>query len=321
MGKRFLTTEQFVNKAIVIHGTKYEYNRVVYKRATEKVKIWCRTHGEFLVTPSNHLSRKSGCPECARNIYGKSKRDTARSTFVGDCNRIHNNKYGYSEVNYVTAHTKVAIHCPHHGTFEMQPYNHRQGQGCPECGLARRSILRTSNTSSFVARSRAAHGMKYVYDYVDYVKTKEKVQIVCREHGPFFQRPEQHLRGEGCPTCGQASWFAEQGGYTERMFSANPDMKSQSGLLYLIRFTDDNESFVKIGITKRTLTERFHWGYGAYQMETVRALNMPLYNAWKKEQQIITRFYTHRHIPSNTIGGWTECFDVVVVDDIIRVMN
>lgn len=48
MGKRFLTTERFVDKATAIHGTTYDYGGVIYVRAPEKVAVGCKTHGDFL---------------------------------------------------------------------------------------------------------------------------------------------------------------------------------------------------------------------------------------------------------------------------------
>ena len=47
MSKR-LTTEEFIEKARKIHGDKYDYSKVEYKSATEKVIIICPIHGEFL---------------------------------------------------------------------------------------------------------------------------------------------------------------------------------------------------------------------------------------------------------------------------------
>jgi hypothetical protein len=43
----------------------------------------------------------------------------------------------------------------------------------------------------------------YVYDYtkVVYTGTQKKVCIICKEHGEFWQTPNNHLNGQGCQKC------------------------------------------------------------------------------------------------------------------------
>lgn len=57
-----LSFEDFKERAIKIHGNKYIYNN--YKSMHAKIKIICPEHGEFTMTPSNHL-KGYGCPTCA----------------------------------------------------------------------------------------------------------------------------------------------------------------------------------------------------------------------------------------------------------------
>lgn len=56
-------TEEFIKKAITIHGNLYDYSEVDYKNNTTPVKIICKKHGEFLQRPGGHLIG-SGCPKC-----------------------------------------------------------------------------------------------------------------------------------------------------------------------------------------------------------------------------------------------------------------
>jgi len=58
-----MKTEKFIAKAREIHGDVFDYINTVYN--SSKVQVTCRKHGDFLVSPGNHLSRKSGCPKCA----------------------------------------------------------------------------------------------------------------------------------------------------------------------------------------------------------------------------------------------------------------
>jgi len=45
----------------------------------------------------------------------------------------------------------------------------------------------------------------YVYDNVVYNDSREKLEIVCKKHGVFHQLAHAHLRGNGCPLCGDVS--------------------------------------------------------------------------------------------------------------------
>lgn len=53
----------------------------------------------------------------------------------------------------------------------------------------------------FVERARAVHGDMYDYSRVVMRGMRNPVEIICPEHGPFMQRPGDHVRGQGCPKC------------------------------------------------------------------------------------------------------------------------
>ena len=56
----------FMERAREVHGDKYDYSKVEYTKALNKVTIICPTHGEFEQTPSSHISAAQGCPMCAK---------------------------------------------------------------------------------------------------------------------------------------------------------------------------------------------------------------------------------------------------------------
>ena len=58
-----LSTNEFVEKAQLVHGDKYDYSKVIYTKTKENVVIICPIHGEFLQKPNDHLSG-CGCPKC-----------------------------------------------------------------------------------------------------------------------------------------------------------------------------------------------------------------------------------------------------------------
>lgn len=58
------TKDEFINKAISIHGNKYDYSKVKYINDKAKICIVCPEHNEFMQTPNKHLMGQ-GCPVCA----------------------------------------------------------------------------------------------------------------------------------------------------------------------------------------------------------------------------------------------------------------
>ena len=57
------------------------------------------------------------------------------------------------------------------------------------------------DTKEFIEKSKKVHGGKYDYSKVIYINPKEKVCIICPIHGEFWQKPYNHLNGQGCGRC------------------------------------------------------------------------------------------------------------------------
>ncbi len=126
-----VTTEQFIEKAKIIHGDKYDYSKVKYIKAIKKVIIICKKHGEFKQQPNNHLTGND-CVKCRDNFLS-NKFKKSKEQFILDANKVHNDKYDYSKVNYINWKEKVIIICKKHGEFKQEANSHLQGRGCSKC--------------------------------------------------------------------------------------------------------------------------------------------------------------------------------------------
>ena len=202
MGKK-LTLNEFIEKANIIHDYKYDYSKVNYINIHTKVCIICPEHGEFLQTPSNHLSGRK-CQKCATVEVHKKQRKSYEE-FIKTSNIIHNNTYDYSKVNYINNHTKICIICPEHGEFWQTPLNHTQGKGCPFC-----SGTKKLTTDVFIQKANNIHSGKYDYSKVEYIKSNRKVCIICPIHGEFWQTPNSHLGGNGCSKCSKKKKYTTE---------------------------------------------------------------------------------------------------------------
>lgn len=128
-----LTTDEFINKALEIHGEKYDYSKVNYVNAHTKVTIICPEHGEFEQLPMGHINKKNGCLRCKGSRISNSKTKPIEY-YLPKFQKIHGDKYDYSlAVNNDTR--KIDIICPQHGIFNQWIQHHVRGSGCPTCGF------------------------------------------------------------------------------------------------------------------------------------------------------------------------------------------
>lgn len=121
--------------------------------------------------------------------------------FILRSNKIHKNKYDYSNVVYKNGKSKVEIICPLHGLFNQRPYNHSIGEGCPSCRLVFMKELLSMSLEEFIDKARKIHKDEYDYSKVIYLGNKKKVEIICHKHGTFWQISGNHLQGQTCPEC------------------------------------------------------------------------------------------------------------------------
>jgi very-short-patch-repair endonuclease len=188
-----LTKEEFINKSVIVHGETYDYSKVEYKDNQQLVEIICPVHGSFWIPPCKHFKGRK-CPACSGY-----KMNTIE--FINRANKIHNNRYNYSLVNYAGVFNKVKIICSKHGEFEQTPDRHMNSNGCFLCGIETTSNKKTYNTFEFIKKAKNIHGNKYDYSLVEYKHSRDQVVILCPEHGEFKQTPNAHWAGKGCGRC------------------------------------------------------------------------------------------------------------------------
>ncbi|MDR0676087.1 MAG: hypothetical protein LBF97_03485 [Elusimicrobiota bacterium] len=193
------TTEEFIKRSKIIHNNKYNYNLVKFINNKTKVKIICPIHGVFKQIPYSHL-KGHGCKRCAEQEKANNKKYSTNE-WIQKVNKLHNNKYDYSLVEYKNSNTKIKIICPIHGVFEQMAGNHLQGQGCFKCKNEQQSINNRKPQEQFIKEAQQIHNNKYDYGLVKYIGKKNKIKIICLKHGIFEQRAGDHLHGHGCPKC------------------------------------------------------------------------------------------------------------------------
>ena len=203
-----LTQSQFIEKSKLIHGDKYDYSLAEYKNSRTPVSIICQIHGIFNQKAMLHMNG-SGCIKCGYKSMS-SKLKLSLEDFIKKSRLIHGDKYDYSRIIYKTSMQKVEIVCKIHGSFWQAPNTHLSNHGCEKCGRLSSRIKNKDTVDSFIEKAKLIHGDRYDYSLVEYKNHNTKVQIVCKIHGDWWQKPEVHLNGFNCPRCGHENSSKKQ---------------------------------------------------------------------------------------------------------------
>lgn len=137
-------TLYWIQKAIEVHGHRYDYSNTHYINSSSYLKITCKKHGIFKQVANSHLTG-AGCPKCAVEDNCKNNIVKYKKEFVEKSNIVHFFKYTYEFSIYLNAKTKLIITCPNHGNFKQTPDNHLSGKGCSKCAYEKTSNRNKEN--------------------------------------------------------------------------------------------------------------------------------------------------------------------------------
>ena len=284
-----LTTEIFIEKSNTKHNNFYIYDKSIYKNARTKIKIKCKFHGYFEQIPHQHILGK-GCAKCGK-MRSISKASHSTNDFIKKSKEIHGELYDYSKSIYINGSTKVIIICKEHGEFLQRPKDHiYQKSGCKTCSHTRTSNINRTSIDDFISKANSIHGNKYDYSNVKFESLKDKITIVCNDHGKFKQNAGSHIQGHGCSKCSKTGFDKEKPAW-----------------LYFVYMKDHN--LYKIGVTNRSIEQRL-------KNENHEILYSKYYNigfdAYISEQIFIRNNihlkYTGKKLMIN--GGNTELFKI-----------
>ena len=191
-----MTTEEFIEKSIVIHK-EYDYSESKYINAHTALTIICKIHGPFQQRPDAHIHQKQGCPKCGlANRKHPGQKTTAK--FVEQAVAKWGDRNDYTGTAYVRKTDKINFTCKEHGPVSQLPTLHLRA-GCPYCsgrGISKHTL------ESFKIIANKIHNNKYDYTDSVFVRMTDMITVRCPQHGSFEQRAGNHIHLEnGCPQC------------------------------------------------------------------------------------------------------------------------
>ena len=292
-----LNTEKFIERAVAKHGDRYDYSKSVYTASKDKLIIICRTHGEFMQEPANHLSGNN-CPYCASKIH------TTEST-IKRLIAARGDRYDYSKVVYTKSNEKVKIICRIHGEFEQNIWQHIHGANCQTCSIIENAERQKHNFDDLVKEFNITHDFAYDYSKSIYVNIDEPIEIICKKHGSFRQAPYHHRKkGAGCPICTKAT------PYSRTKYIKACDKYDGKSSLYVIQLSGNGELFYKVGITMKTVKQRF--GKIPYKIKEIRVVVGDAGYIYDLETQLHRLLSKYHYKPKNSFGGSKmECFSEI----------
>lgn len=149
--------------------------------------------------------------------------------FILKARKVHGDMYSYKNAMYNGYGKPITVTCPTHGDFITTARLHLGGCKCPKCTGNRPQM----NTEEFIIDARKVHGDLYDYSKVNYIKSIQKVEIICPKHGSFFVTPNNHISKKvGCPLCSREQKALTTEQFIEKAKAIHNDKYDYSRVLY-----------------------------------------------------------------------------------------
>lgn len=342
------TKKDFIKKSVSSNGDKYDYSLVDYKNIDTHVVLICPKHGQFKITPYNHL-KGVGCKKCS---------DENRPIRVWTDDKIESifSEKGYKvlSINRRLCKTPlIEVICPknHKSKIGLHNFTTRSlSTSC--CGQCARNA---KHANDFIKTEFAKE------DYIltgEYINSTTPVSFICPFGHSHKISYHSWKSGHRCGKCAgtvktlesevESNLTSENyqylGGYIDRETPfrflcpaghawtmrydswcsgsrcpkcANYGFQpSKPGILYYVRFDTDIIPLYKIGITNLSVNERFVREKTPYKILAEYKFDDGGM-AYAKEQEILNTYKAFKYSGDPLLhSGNTECFtkDVLGLD-------
>jgi len=186
-GNQRLTTNEIIKRLLEIYGDKYDYSKVEYVSNLGVVIVIDRKYG------TEHIINTSLLPKCS--VVNAVDKTDYFLRLLKDSGQW-NNEYNYSKVEYISNLDGVIVINKKYGTEHIiSPKNLIKGINCVSSNAMDR-------THYLIKQFKEVHGDIYDYSKMNLKMVgRDKITIICTEHGEFEQTPNKHNQGQGCPVC------------------------------------------------------------------------------------------------------------------------
>lgn len=280
---------------------EYDYSEFVYVSNKKSSTIKCNKCGnKFKRRASVHMKKEGleGCTRCILLRKPKCKRKSPIHDWLASMRRVHGDRYDFSKYKYVGRKTISQYTCLQCGVEYTRSYNGlMSGEGCLPCYGSK---IRTVNR---IAKFKIKYNDNFTYEGANYKGSNSPLTVTCKDcktktHLTFLK----HLMGQGCKAC------------KPKCNGFNPE---KAGMMYYIRYDNHTHTAWKIGITNKTLKQRFREDYKNITVIETWDYEIGQY-AWDNEKVIIkeNKEFKYKGEPLLNRGGNSELFtkDILGLD-------
>jgi len=212
--------------------------------------------------------------------------------------------------NYIGTHGLITIRCEKcHNLFTITGENAKVHILCKKC-------IYMKSYNNFTTKANSLHLNKYDYSLCleefldDSLKKRKKYTIYCKNCKTIFKQTRSiHLSGKGCPNC------CNKGFWTRTDF--NNICKNNIATFYVLECYNDNEVFLKIGITSKSVKERYNRNvrmpYGFKTLIEFKDSPFLIFNIEKELLKNIKKYH-----PLIKFSGHSECLPINTYKTIVN---
>jgi len=276
----------------------------VYVNNTTKLNVTCIDCGhQWSITWAN-LKKGRTCRKCSDIKRGKKRRLSFEK--VKTKLNIINKNIQLIDEEYVNAHTLMRCQCNIDGHIWYATWsNLSKGFGCPKCS----NHIKT--TVEYIKNELIRNNIPIDITGNEFENTSQKkIKCICKICGYEWNANVSRLMsGSKCPQCVKNNAI---GGLNLKHANRNRDkFLSTNAIVYVIRCSNDEESFYKIGVTKNNAKKRFNSKRDMpYNFNVLIEINTNLYDAILLERELLSLIKHLRYNPKIKFEGWTECFKI-----------
>jgi len=183
-----ITEEEYIRRAKLIHGDRYDYSEINYIDSITPIDVICKIHGKYSVMPGNHY--RSHCKKCQADIGNRNHR-YSQEEIIERCVLIWGDRFDYSELEYTGIMKPHKIKCNKCGTKFIQNLNNHLNyklNGCPKCQFL--SGFSKTQWIEYCERSNKLEPMVYIIriynDDEEFIKIGKTSNSISRR---FFDLP------------------------------------------------------------------------------------------------------------------------------------
>jgi very-short-patch-repair endonuclease len=198
--QRLINENNFKEFMIQKFGDIIDFSEMKYQNLeTPVILIYKPNRKRIIKSPQQFKRIKVFYKEPKKEVIIENSAIDYKELFLTKINLMYPERFDFTNIEYKNRSTPIKVLDKLTNNYVIAtPYQ-----------FLRNDILKLkgNETYNFIQKGKKIHGDKYDYSNVIYKGTTKKLCIICPEHGEFYQTPNSHLKGSGCPKCaGNVKW-------------------------------------------------------------------------------------------------------------------